>query len=235
MKTVLLRCTLAFVAALSAACVPGGNATVIYFEEQEAGSEKYRSRMIVTPNYMRIDDGEQGTDYVLYDRKKRIIYSTNSLDKRTLVIKWREHDLTLPAALTNRTETINEKVPPIANHPVSHYRLFTNNEQCYDLFAAKGLMPDVVQAMTDFQKTLAVEHADFMSAMPLQTASVCDRVNNVFKPARYLKYGFPIYASDYLGRSRQLVDFKSGEQVDESLFKLPDGFEVFSARDMRAK
>lgn len=223
------------VAVLTAACTPGGNATIIHFEEQESGSDKYRSRVIITPDYMRLDDGEAAVDFVLYDRKKRVIYSTNSLDKRTLVIKWRKAALTMPEALKNRVEIVQDSVPTIADKPVTHYRLYTNGKQCYDLFAAKGLLPGAVKAMTEFQETLAVEHSNFMLAMPLQTASVCDRVNNVFDPARYLKFGFPVHASDFLGRSRQLVDYKANVKIDKKLFKLPEGFEQYSAQDMRAK
>lgn len=234
-KKVMFGCALVLAVTFSAACSSGGNATVIYFEEQEAGSEKYRSRVIVTPEYLRIDDGEGSVDFVLLDRKKRVIYSTNSLDKRTLVIKWRKLSLTMPEALKNRVETLKDSVPPVANQPVTHLRLYTNNKQCYDLFAAKGLLSKVVKAMIEFQETLSIEHADFMLAMPLQTASDCDRVNNVFDPARYLKFGFPVFASDYLGRSRQLVDYKIGEKVDGNLFNLPEGFEQYSVQDIRAK
>jgi len=220
---------------LLTACSAGGNATVIYFEEQEPESDKYPSRVIITPGFMRLDDGKDDADFVLYDRTKRTIYSTNSLDKRTLVIKWRELSLTMPKAIKNTLETVKDSVPPVAGKPVVHHRLYSNKKLCYDLFTVKGLLPKAVQAMTEFQQTLAVEHADFMIAMPLQTASVCDRVNNVFDPARYLKFGFPVRASDYLGRSRQLVDYKVGEKVDKKLFTLPDGYEQYSAQDMRAK
>lgn len=225
----------ALAATLSVACTPGGNAIVIHFEEQESGSEKYRSRVIITPAYMRLDDGEEAVDFILFDRNKRVIYSTNSLDKRTLVIKWHKSTLTMPDALKSRVETVKDSVPPIGDKPVTHYRLYTNGKQCYELFAAKDLLPGAVKAMTEFQETLAVEHSNFMLAMPLQTASVCDRVNNVFDPARYLKFGFPVYASDYLGRSRQMVDYKTDAKIDKKLFKLPEGFEQYSAQDMRAK
>ncbi len=231
----IFGCVLVSAVIFSAACSSGGDAIVIYFEEQESGSEKYRSRVIVTPEYLRIDDGEGSTDFVLLDRKKRVIYSTNSFDKRTLVIKWRKLSLTMPEALKNRVETLKDSVPPVANQPVTHLRLYTNNKQCYDLFAAKGLLPKAVKAMIEFQETLSVEHADFMLAMPLQTASDCDRVNNVFDPTRFLKFGFPVHASDYMGRSRQMVDYKTGEKVDKNLFNLPQGYELYSVQDMRAK
>lgn len=218
-----------------AGCSLGGNATVIHFEEQEASSEKYRTRIIITPEYMRFDDGEDSADFILFDRKQRVIYSTSSTDKRTLVIKWRALNNAEPKDIKNRVETLKDSMPSIDGKSVTHLRLYSNDRQCYDLFAVRNLLPEAVKAMIEFQQTLAVEHADFMLNMPLQTASVCDRVNNVYRPARYLKFGFPVYASDYLGRSRQLMDFKTDKRVDAGLFKLPDGFEQYNTKDIRAR
>ncbi len=219
----------------SAAGSTGGNATVVHFEEKEAGTEKYHTRMIVTPDYMRFDDGKASTDFVLFDRKKRVIYSTSSMDKHTLVIKWRKLSLNMPSSFKNRVEILKDSVPAIGNKPVTHYRLYTNEKQCYDLYVAKGLLPEAVKAMVEFQETLAVEHADFFDYAPLQTASDCDRVNNVYDPTRYLKFGFPVRANDYLGRSRQLLNFKSDEKVDKKLFILPKDYKQYGTKDMRAR
>ncbi len=222
-------------ATASATGSTSSNATVVHFQEKEAGTEQYHSRMIVTPEYIRFDDGKGSTDFVLFDRKKRIIYSTSSMDKHTLVIKWRKLSLKMPASLKNRVEIVKDSVPSIGNKPVTHYRLYTNEKQCYDLFVAKGLLPGVVKAMIEFQETLSVEHADFFDYAPLQTASDCDRVNNVFDPARFLRFGFPVQANDYLGRSRQMVDYKFNKKVDNKLFVLPKEYKEYSTKDMRAR
>ncbi|MFV1996480.1 MAG: hypothetical protein ACC641_00580 [Acidiferrobacterales bacterium] len=226
---------LIFSAIASAAGSVGDNATVVHYQDKEAGTDEYHTRMIITSEYIRFDDGEGSTDFILFDRKKRIIYSTSSMDKHTLVIKWRKTSLKMPDSLKNRVEKLKDSVPPIGNKPVTHYRLYTNEKQCYDLFAAKGLLPGAVKAMVEFQETLAVEQADFNDYVPLQTASDCDRVNNIFDPARYLKFGFPVRANDYLGRSRQLVNYKSGEKVDKKLFVLPKGYKQYSTKDMRSR
>src|SRR5210317_1738034 len=120
------------------ACTPTGDATIIYFDEQEGSGEPYRTRTIVTPAYVRLDDDDDKSDFVLYDRKQRVIYSTNSLDKRTLVIKWKDHGLSLPKKFKNRDEKLKETVPSISGSEVSHYRLYTNDSMCYDIYAAEG-------------------------------------------------------------------------------------------------
>jgi hypothetical protein len=216
------------------ACSRGYQATIVYFNEQEGAQEPYRTRMIVTPRYMRLDDDDDEGDFVLFDRNKRVIYSTNAMDQRTLVIRWKETGLSTPANLKNRNEKLDEKVPPVGNNEVRRYRLYTNGEVCYDLYAARSLLPNVVKAMAEFQQTLAVEHAAFMLATTLQTSSPCDQMSNVYQPARFLKYGFPIHARDYLGRIRQLADYKTDQTVSRDLFKLPAGYEQFTTEQMRS-
>jgi len=226
---------LLILATASATGSASSNATLVHFQEKEAGTDAYHTRMIVTPEYIRFDDGKGSTDFILFDRKKRIIYSTSSMDKHTLVIKWRKVSLKMPDSLKNRVEKLKDSVPPVGNKPVTHYRLYTNKKQCYDLYAAEGLLPGAVKAMVEFQETLAVEQADFNDYVPLQTASDCDRVNNIFDPARYLKFGFPVRANDYLGRSRLLVNYKSDAKVDKKLFILPKDYKEYSTKDMRAR
>jgi hypothetical protein len=216
------------------ACSKGYQATIVYFNEQEGAREPYRTRMIVTPRYLRLDDDDDKGDFVLFDRNKRVIYSTNAMDQRTLVIRWKKTELSAPATMKNRDEKLDEKVPPIGKNEVRRYRLYTNDKVCYDLYAARDLLPNVVKAMAEFQQTLAVEHAAFMRATPLQTSSPCDQMSNVYQPARFLKYGFPIHARDYLGRMRQLADYKTDQTVSGDLFKLPADYEQFTTEQMRS-
>jgi len=220
---------------LLSACSRTHDATIVYFDEQEGSNEPYRTRMIVTSAYVRFDDNDDEGDFVLYDRKQRVIYSTNSMDKRTLVIRWKDNMLTTPKKISNRDEKLNESVPSVGGHVVSHYRLLTNDSLCYDLYAAEGLLPDAVLAMTEFAHTLSVEHAAFLKAAPQSGVSPCDAMNNVYRPARYLKFGFPVHARDYLGRSRQLADYQTGQKVSVKLFELPKEFHQFTTEEIRGE
>jgi hypothetical protein len=229
----LILITLAGSVMLSA-CSPAQEATIVYFDEQEGSNEPYRTRMIVTPAYIRFDDNDDKGDFVLYDRKQRVIYSTNSMDQRTLVIRWKDNRPVMPKKIKNRDERLKETVPSVDGRAVSHYRLHTNDSLCYDLYAAEGLLPDAVAAMAEFAQTLSVEHAAFLQTVPQTGASPCDQVNNVYRPARYLKFGFPIHARDYLGRSRLLADYKTGEKVAAELFELPEDYQQFTTEEIRS-
>ena len=215
------------------ACTSGEKATVVYFDEQEGSNEPYRTRMIVTSNYIRFDDDDDEGDFVLYDRKRKTIYSTNSMDQRTLVIQWKDPGVVAPSTLKNRSEKLKEDVPAVGGHAVNHYRIYTNDELCYDMYAAEGLLPEAVKAMAEFQKTLSVEHAAFMKASPVPNPGGCDAMNNVYEPARYLQFGFPVHARDYLGRSRQLADYKIGQSVSADLFVLPATYQQFTTEEIR--
>lgn len=215
------------------ACAGTPKATIVYFEEQEGSGQTYRTRMIVSERYLRLDDADDAGDFVLFDRKQRVIYSTNSLDRRTLVIRWKVVLLKPPASLKRRQQRIEEKIPPIGDRPVAHHRLQANGEVCYDLYAVAGLLPDVVQAMREYHRTLATVHADLLPAAPLQT-SPCEQVANVYFPDWYLQYGFPIQARDYLGRGRQLADYRTAQPVAGALFRLPEGYRQFTMEQARS-
>ena len=100
---------LLILATASATGSTSSNATVVHFQEKEASTDAYHTRMIVTPEYLRFDDGKGSTDFILFDRKKRIIYSTSSMDKHTLVIKWRKVSRKMPDSLKNRVEKRSEE------------------------------------------------------------------------------------------------------------------------------
>ena len=73
-----------------------GNATVLFFVEQERRAVPRNTRVIVTSKYVPIDDGEDAGDFLLFDRAKRSIFATNSLDKRILMINAGHWNCRLP-------------------------------------------------------------------------------------------------------------------------------------------
>ena len=59
---------------------------LILFMEQEEGVEPFQTRMIVNKNFLRIDDGKSSNSFVLYDRVKKIVYSTSPDEQRIMAI-----------------------------------------------------------------------------------------------------------------------------------------------------
>ncbi len=227
---VLILVTLTFLSACTKKSVQGAE---VMFSETEQEAPEQVTRMLVTKNYLRIDEGKDNNDFLLYDRVKRVIYSTNSTDKRTLVVHAQPLTRKSPIKLGNKVKTIHTDAPTIGGNKVKHLNLLTNNEICYDLFAAEGLLPQVVTALKEYRVALSGEQAAIIDAMPKDMLQPCDLANNVFMSTRHLDHGFPVRLQETKGRFRELVSYRQGINIDEALLKLPEGYSEFTAEDMR--
>ena len=220
-------------AACSASSTP---ATLLYFVDKEQGSEPYRTRMIITAGFVRMDGGAtDAEDFLLFDRANGTIYSVSSGDKQILVIRPRVVELKPPAPFEHKVVQDNSSFPSIGGYKVVHYELLTNNQRCYDLYAAQDLLPDAVLALRQFRETLAGQQAATAAAVPQPMQSACDLANNIFLPARQLAYGFPVRTVDMAGKSSELVDYKTDFRATADLLKLPEGYRRRSIEELRGK
>ncbi len=230
------NCAVLFVIALSACAthtpVAAQTATIMMFTEQEQGGAPYRTRMIVTPRYLRIDNGDDGGGFVLLDRSMHTVYSVSPMDKTVLVIKPRKITLGRPADFRQRVVKDKQKFPSVDGRRIVHYTLFTNNARCFDVYAAAGMLPDAVAALRDYHRVLAGEQAVTESKTPASFRSDCDLANYVFLPTHYLDFGFPVRQIDSAGTTRQLVDYKIAAPVTPVLFDLPADYRRYSIESM---
>lgn len=219
---------------------PADGTVALYFVEQEEGSESGRTRMLITPEYLRIDDGADAGDFLLYRRADRTIYSVNTVDGIVLVIAHRKVEAGA-AGLDHKVQRRPEEaIPEVAGKKVAHYRLLTNGQLCYDLYAVEGLLPDAVAALTEYRESLAAEHAAALAFTPKEMQSPCDLANNVYLPARHLAHGFPIRLTETTrnptrSRTIELVDFKTGVAVDPVLFRVPDTYRHMTIDELRTR
>ena len=232
-KRLLISLSVIVLIFLNSCTKTGLQGTEVIFSETEKGAPEQVTRMLVTKKYLRIDEGKNNNDFLLYDRVKRVIYSTNSTDKRTLVVNAQPLNRKSPIKLGNKVEKIPTDAPPIDGHKVQHLNLLTNNEICYDLFAAEGLLPKVVTALKEYRIALSGEQAAIIDAMPKEMLMPCDLANNIFMSTRHLDHGFPVRLQETKGRFRELVNYRQDISVDEALLKLPEGYSEFTAEDMR--
>jgi len=217
------------------ACDKGSDsvtATVLYFEEQEPEIEPYRTRMMVTAKYLRMDDGSNSTSFLLFDRGKRVIYSTNAEEKNILVVPEQPAAKDASSKLTHKTVKLESSLPKVEGKDVTEYKLYTSDKECYHLFAVQGLLPDAIAALTEYRQVLAGEQTRVLEHMPIELQTPCDLANNVFVPARNLEYGFPVRQQDMTGHLRELVDYKT-ETVSKTLFQLPDTFQRYTTQSIQ--
>lgn len=218
---------------LTSCAEPSTPAILVYLAEQESGGTPYRTRLIVTAGFMRMDAGENGKNFLLFDRTDNTVYSVSSADRQVLVIPPRPVVTKPPVKFTHRVEADRDAFPAVAGHEVIHYKLLTNGQRCYDLYAAEGLLPDVVSALRQFRLTLAGQNALTVSAIPAEMQSWCDMANNVFYPTRHLEHGYPVRQVDMTGNKSELVDFNTDYRATTSVFQLPQDYKWIMIEDLR--
>lgn len=233
-KRILLIVSALLCAAWAPAAAAASTGLVVDYSETDPGSGEYRTRMIVTRDYLRFDEGDDSSnDFLLFDRRKRAIYNANALDKTILVIE--SHEVKLPEKKDwqHSVDTDNEKVPPIDGKAVKHWVVLTNNLVCYDLYAAKDLMPDATAALGEYSRVLAAQQADIYLSTTGVDRDPCDLANNIYLPDRHLQFGFPVRQSNKEGRSKKMLGYRTGVSLDDRLFQLPAGYREYRISDIR--
>ena len=211
------------------ACANKNNAIEIEFLEQEAEIPPYKTRMIITDNFLRIDDGPESKDFILFDRKARKISSISYENKRIFEIPFRKITLTKPKNLKWEHKEIDAKNAPTIKDIVPTGHSFTANQQtCLQTMSAKGLLEKARIALVEYQTVLSGEHAANFAKTPEDQRSACGNALNIFHSTDSLKYGFPVIEWDSVGHRRQLSNYTENTTVSPELFKIPEGFESFS-------
>ena len=213
--------------------------TLVLFMEQEEGVEPYQTRMIVTKNFIRIDDGKGTNSFVLYDRNKNIVYSTNPDEQTIMAVhekKLKTDQVFEPPFKLNYS--VNEMpemkdAPTIDGETAKHYQLITNDKVCYDVIAIKGLMPNVVLALTEFHKHMATDSYVTFNNLPADMHDACEMTATTFKPARQFEFGFPIQEWGKRNYSRSLVDYNTRYNAEPKLFVLPEGYKYYTVTELR--
>ncbi len=231
----LLSLICSLIAALISCSEPTTPAAVLYFVEREPGGEPYRTRMIVTAGFLRMDEGQDSQDFLLFDRADGSIYSVSSADRQVLVIRPRPVELKPPEKFTHRVVADTAAYPAVAGRKVTHYELLTNEKRCYDLYAAEGLLPGAVVALREYRLILAGQQALTAAVTPPEMQSPCDLANNVFLPVRYLEHGFPVRLADMTGRTMELVDYKTDFRATADMLRLPAEYKRVALEELRTK
>ena len=221
--------------------VPQKNKTFAYkidLVESEQYVEPYHTRIIVTPEFLRYDDGEGAGDYVLLDRKKNVIYSVNVEDETVMAVHEKKSDTRPPFKLDVKLEKVGEltDAPAINNQKAVQYKVVVNGRTCYNMATIKDLMPEAMQAFQQFARLSASDGRFTFGTIPADMHDACEMTMTTFFPVIHLQSGFPVME---WGRSRQLtkrlVDYDLHYHPDPSLFVLPDEkkFQHYTVQEMR--
>lgn len=210
-------------------------AVMLIYRAQEPGVDPYISRVLVTPDYMRMDDGVADGDFLLFDRKARTVYSVVHDEGTVLDIPPRPVEIESPIPLARNDEqvAIGKDVPKVMGRTPQHHSLKVNGKVCYDVVTVPGVMKDVVAAMKEFRQVLAGEHATSLPFIPADMRDPCDLALNTFAPGWQLQFGLPIQEWDGHGKGQILVDYDPQFKADTSWFVLPEGYRHYTTDSVR--
>lgn len=221
------------VADVSAQAAPAG--VLIEFVEREANVEPYRTRVIVTREFMRFDDGEGSEDFVLFDRGKRLIYSVNAEEQSVMIVEPQNRPVEPPIPLRVEARNLGPmKDAPAINGVIPvHHQVVVNGEVCYDTVSVAGLMEDVVAALREFRLVLASDAMLTVNTIPADVRDPCSLAMTTFAPNRELAFGFPIQEWGRNGYARSLLDYREDYRPDPALFVIPADYRQFTVQEFR--
>lgn len=200
------------------------SAALLVYKVWEQGSDPYISRILVTADHVRLDEGESRGDFTLLDRKGGIIYNVSAADRNVLVMAPGDTNPEKEQALIlSETDRPDEKIPKVAGKVPHRVELLANGERCTTLTVVPGLMESALEGLRDFRRVLSRIQAVSLAAMPQEMQTACELAMLVQAPTRSLDHGLPL-SEESEGRVQLLLDYEAQFEVDPSLFVVPEDY-----------
>jgi hypothetical protein len=212
-----------FLLALSgtAAATP---AAMLVYQVWEEGTDPYVSRVMVTEDYVRLDEGSDVGGYTLFDRQQEILYNVQIADRSILVMN---SDAPIPqdspGLILQEEVEVDEEAPRVAGAQPTQVRLLANGELCSEMMVVEGVMEEALEGLRELKLSLARIQSSTLDATPLSMRTPCDLAANLYAADRPLNFGLPLQERS-AGRSQSLVDFSPDYEADDALFRLPADF-----------
>jgi len=208
---------------LLALCVGVAHAadmTVLRYVDRDPGGPPYATRILVTPDFLRMDSGENAGDFTLLDRRRRVVI--NVMHDSGLAMVFAPGTLPpKPAGWTSRLD---------AGKAVRGGRRFTLTVKgvvCSEGIAVRHAM-DAARAMAEMKSILAATQYRVWKESPRDMQHDCDLANQVWNAGTTLTLGLPIEEREFTGRSRKL-ESEALQPVNPALFRVPEGMRTIDA------
>jgi hypothetical protein len=185
----------------------------------------YPTRMLVFRDWLRIDDGVDGGDFILLDRKQRRVY--NVIRGERSIARF---DDTPVKARRPEPWKVEEQVEKLPGKTV-RTRISVNGVVCSRITAAQGQFPGAVVALGALKDVMRGVQIATWERTPVELRDHCDLAQQVWEYPRELKHGLPIEEAYRNGRLRQLQSH-AWIKARPELFSLPTGFREQAMRDL---
>jgi hypothetical protein len=200
--------------------------TEVRIAETEPGIGRFVSRLMLSKDFLRLDDGAADGNFTLFNRKTHEIHSFNHEDQSQLVMKpiaQKKIDFKLDFKIDDSEMKDAPSVGGVT--PVQH-QYYADTRLCKQSVNVQGLLPQMTQALIDYEQALVAQNSQTLERIPAGVRSSCYMANNYLHASDYLKQGFPLFVMDDLGRQKRLQGFQQIE-VPASLFEPIAGYKLY--------
>jgi hypothetical protein len=191
------------------------------YVNQDPGDPPYLTRILVTPDFMRMDDGNDDGDFVLLDRRQRRLTNVTRDNKLAMVFA--------PGTLPPKPAGWK---PRLDAHPAApgtqRFSLVLKDVVCSEGVAARAAAPDAAHAMAELKSVVAAMQYRVWQASPRELQHDCDLANQVWESGATLELGLPLEEREFTGRTRRL-ESESKQPLQPELFRVPDGMTAINA------
>jgi len=201
---------------------------LLVFTEMRPNEPESTLRMIITDKHMRIDEGPQSEDYILFDRSSKVISNVVAEDESIMVINPGEQKTKAPFPLRWIIESQTSQALMRSDNSneasATHFLYYLNDKPCYNLVTIDNHLVATLDAMREYNLVLANELKRNYREMDAQQ---CYEAINIFDPNLRLQNGFPLREWSSYGYQRFLVDFKNDVIFPKTMFELPTNYKKF--------
>lgn len=195
--------------------------TVLHYVDQDPGADPYVTRILVTPDFMRMDGGEDNGDFALLDRRQHQLINVTRDNKLAMVFA----SGTLPPRPANWIASLDIQQ---GARGTRRFSLKVNGVVCSEGVAAQGAAPDAARAMAELKMVLAATQYRVWKDSPPDLQHDCDLANQVWESGSTLKLGLPLEEREFSGRTRKF-ERETRQPLQPELFRVPDGMSTINA------
>ena len=212
---------------VTSAAQAGVSGTVLWYLEREAGIEPYKVRYLVTADFMRTDEGPDTSGFALFNRKTRQIYSVVPEERSILRIDGRGDLPAVPQQLKLDIKQHSDSAAPAVEGRVPlRVELSAGGELCHSAVVVPGFPGPAHAAFEEFAQSLAIQQLRTLDSTPKEFQTPCFLSRYLYATDFYLQLGMPLVDWNDKGERRELIDYRFDAELDEALFKLPEGYQT---------
>ena len=214
-----MRRVLLLFALLAPAWAQAADMIRLVYQDQDPGAPPYVTRMLVTPQYLRIDSGQGGGDFILLDRTAHKIYSVSHATRQILLLAQSPVSAQAP-----KPWKVESRVTTMRPGTVRQ-QILLNGKLCATLVATAKLFPGAVAAQQEYMQVLAAAQWRTWQNTPAELRDPCDLALQVLDIPAQFSAGLLLEEHDADGRTRSIQE-EGRVPLDAALFVLPKGYQT---------